>query len=42
LQKKVRVSKNDNVYTLSKKILKIEHEIYPKSIIKVLIGKSNL
>ena len=41
LQKKIRVSKNDTVKTLSKKILKIEHEIYPKAIMKVLSLKSN-
>ena len=42
LQKKIRVSKNDTVNTLSRKILKIEHEIYPKAIMKVLSDKSNL
>ena len=41
LQKKIRVLKNDTVKTLSKKILKIEHEIYPKAIMKVLSLKSN-
>ena len=42
LQKKIRVSKNDTVKTLSKKILKIEHKIYPKAIMKVLSLKSNV
>ncbi len=36
LQKKIRVVKNDNIKSLEKKVLKIEHEIYPKSILKVL------
>ena len=38
LQKKIKVSKSDNATTLGKKILKIEHEIYPKAIIKFLIN----
>ena len=36
LQKKIRVAKNENIKSLEKKVLKIEHEIYPKSILKVL------
>ena len=32
LQKKVRILKSDNVSSLKKKILKIEHKIYPKAI----------
>ena len=36
LQKKVKISKKDNVKSLERKILKIEHEIYPKAIIKFL------
>ncbi len=36
LQKKVRISKKDDVKSLEKKVLKIEHEIYPKAIIKFL------
>ena len=36
LQKKVRILKSDDVRSLKKKILKIEHEIYPKAIIKFL------
>jgi len=36
LQKKVRILKSDNVKTLKKKILKIEHKIYPKAILKLL------
>ena len=35
LQKKVRISKNDNYKTLSKKILKQEHTLYPKAIKKL-------
>ena len=41
LQKKIKISKNDTVDILSRKILKIEHEIYPKAIMKVLSVKSN-
>ena len=36
MQKKIRILKNDNLKSLEKKILKIEHEIYPKSILKIL------
>ena len=36
LQKKVRITKKDTVKTLEKKVLKIEHKIYPKAINKVL------
>tara|TARA_B100001057_G_scaffold498826_1_gene607255 strand:+ start:929 stop:1513 length:585 start_codon:yes stop_codon:yes gene_type:complete len=35
-QKKVRVAKNDNAKSIEKKVLKIEHEIYPKVIDKIL------
>ena len=41
LQKKIKISKNDTVDILSRKILKIEHEISPKAIMKVLSVKSN-
>ena len=36
LQKKVRVLKTDNVKSLEKKILKIEHKLYPEAIRKFL------
>ncbi len=36
LQKKIKISKKDNIKTLSKKVLNIEHEIYPKAIVKFL------
>jgi len=36
LQKKVRISKNENYITLEKKILKQEHILYPKAIMKAL------
>ena len=36
LQKKVQILKKDNVRSLKNKILKIEHEIYPKAIVKFL------
>ncbi len=35
LQKKVKVKKTDTVKTLSKKILKQEHILYPKAILKI-------
>ena len=36
LQKKVKISKKDNPKTLSKKILKQEHVLYPKAIKKMM------
>ena len=36
LQKKVKILKTDNIKSLEKKVLKIEHEIYPKAIDKFL------
>ena len=36
LQKKVKILKTDNVKSLEKKVLKIEHKLYPKAIIKLL------
>ncbi len=36
LQKKVRILKSDNVRSLEKKVLKIEHQIYPIAIDKFL------
>ncbi len=36
LQKKVKVLKSDNYKSLEKKILKIEHKIYPRAIIRLL------
>ena len=36
LQKKVRIFKSDNLKTLEKKILKVEHKLYPKAIFKFL------
>ena len=36
LQKKVKILKSDDVKSLEKKVLKIEHEIYPKAITKFL------
>ena len=38
LQKKVKILRSDNVKSLKKKVLKIEHEIYPKAINKILIN----
>ena len=36
LQKKVKILKTDNVKSLEKKVLKVEHEIYAKAIKKLL------
>ena len=38
LQKKLKISLKENVKSLEKKILKIEHKIYPKAVEKVLIN----
>ena len=35
-QKKVLITRNDNVKSIEKKVLKIEHKIYPKVIEKIL------
>ena len=36
IQKKVKILKTDTVKSLQKKVLKIEHKIYPKAIIRLL------
>ena len=36
LQKKIKISKNDNIKTLEKKVLKLEHSLYPKAINRFL------
>ena len=36
VQKKVRVRKNDDPKSIKKKVLKMEHEIYPQAIFDVL------
>jgi len=38
LQKKIKVSKYDNEKTLEKKVLKIEHTLYPQAIKKLLFN----
>ena len=38
LQKKIKIYKNDNIKTLSKRILKHEHKLYPAAIKKLLIS----
>ena len=35
LQKRLKILKNDDAYKLSKKILKIEHKLYPEAIKKL-------
>ena len=35
LQKKVKIYKNDNIKTLSKRVLKQEHKLYPAAIKKL-------
>ncbi len=36
LQKKVKILKSDSIKSLEKKVLKIEHKLYPKAIIRLL------
>jgi len=36
MQKKIRISANDNVVSLAKKVLKEEHKLYPAAIMKIL------
>ena len=36
LQKKVKIIRSDNVKSIAKKVLKVEHEIYSKAINKFL------
>ena len=36
LQKKIKILKKDDVRSLKKKVLMVEHEIYPKAIVKFL------
>ena len=36
IQKKVKINRKDTPYSLQKKILKLEHKLYPKAIKKVL------
>ena len=36
IQKKIRIKKNDNAKSVEKKVLKIEHKIYPLAIAKIL------
>ena len=36
MQKKVKITKNENINSLSKKILKQEHKLYPAAIMKIL------
>ena len=36
MQKKVKILKKDSEKSLEKKVLKIEHKIYPKAIIRLL------
>ena len=38
LQKKVKILKDDNPVSLSKRILKQEHRLYPKAIRKILVN----
>ena len=38
LQKKIKVSKYENEKSLQKKVLKIEHKLYPKAIKKFIIN----
>ena len=38
LQKKIKISKKDSAVSLKKKILKLEHKLYPKAITKALVN----
>ncbi len=38
MQKKIKILKRDCLKSLKKKVLRIEHEIYPKAIKKILIN----
>ena len=38
IQKKIKVNKNDNIKSLERRILKVEHQIYPKAIKKFLLN----
>ena len=38
IQKKVKVLKKDTIFTIAKKVLKIEHQIYPKAIKKIAVN----
>jgi len=35
MQKKIKITKMDNLTTLKKKVLKQEHKLYPKAILKI-------
>ena len=32
MQKKINITKNDNPVDIARKVLKVEHEIYPKAV----------
>ena len=36
MQKKIKINSNDNANSLAKKVLKLEHKLYPAAIIKIL------
>tara|TARA_Y100000590_G_scaffold389634_1_gene464791 strand:- start:175 stop:759 length:585 start_codon:yes stop_codon:yes gene_type:complete len=38
IQKKIKVLKKDTIFTIAKKVLKIEHQIYPKAIKKIAVN----
>jgi folate-dependent phosphoribosylglycinamide formyltransferase PurN len=40
LQKKVKIFKSDNPNTLAKRVLKVEHQIYPKAV-DIVCKKNN-
>ena len=39
LQKKIKILKKDNENSLAKKILKLEHQLYPRAIVKILSSR---
>ena len=38
MQKKIRIFKKDDIISITKRVRKIEHEIYPKSIKKIFFN----
>ena len=39
LQKKIKISRKDNENSLAKKVLKLEHQLYPRAIVKFLSSR---
>ena len=39
LQKKIKILRKDNENSLAKKVLKLEHQLYPRAIVKFLSSR---